>query len=433
MDSSALEMLAQEARALLTRLMRVKPFALYETAVPAASISPSAQIAIERYLADGRRELRQQVHTFLQWLQPSGSHRPTPAEAQRRYTFLRLRFNAVLSQFDIFADALTQRSEHDTGIWLSGLDALAADALTLPADHPVPPVICYLDRGGGAAIRRARTRLPGGGQNPVAIIRVPRERLIGSGIASSLVHEVGHQAAALLDLMGSLRPILQNMQWHNRQRPVWQYWERCLSEILADFWSISKVGVGSTFGLIGVVSLPRPFVFRMNLDDPHPIPWICVKLSCAIGRALYPDPQWARLAKMWELLYPTTGLTAAKRSLLMQLEAGMPDFVRLLIQHRPKALHGQSLIEAMQVERRQPRRLAAYYERWRTAPEQLYKAPPSLVFAVIGQAKMNGKISPETESHLLTKLLIHWALRRTLEASAAYASRSNTPARVLVA
>ena len=426
MDSGALEMLAQEARALLTRLMRVKPFALYESAVPAASISPNAQIAIERHLADGRKNLRQQVHAFLRWLQPSGSHRPTPAEAQRRYTFLRLRFNAVLSQFDIFADALTQRSEHDTGIWLSGLDALATDALALPAYHPAPPVICYLDRGGGAAIRRARTRLPGGGRNPVAIIRVPRERLIGSGIASSLIHEVGHQAVALLDLVNSLRSVLQNMQSRTSQRVIWQYWERCISEILADFWSISRVGVGSTLGLIGVVSLPRPFVFRINLDDPHPIPWLRVKLSCAIGRALYPDPQWTRLAQMWELLYPTTGIATAKRRLLMQLEAGMSDFVRLLIHHRPKALHGQSLIEAMQVEKRQPRRLAAYYERWRTAPEQLYRAPPSLVFAVIGQAKMNRKISPEAESNILAKLLTHWALRRTLEASAVCASHSST-------
>ena len=60
--------------------------------------------------------------------------------------------------------------------------------------------MCYLDRGHGAAIRRARARLPGGGMSPVAIIRVPRERMVGAGIASSLVHEVGHQAAALLDL-----------------------------------------------------------------------------------------------------------------------------------------------------------------------------------------------------------------------------------------
>jgi hypothetical protein len=116
----------------------------------------------------------------------------------------------------------------------------------------------------------------------------------------------------------------------------------------------------------------------------------------------------------------------------MQLEAGMPDFVKLLIQHRPKALRGQSLIEAMQVDRYQPRRLAAHYERWRTTPEQLYRASPSLVFAVIGQAKMHGKISPEAESNILARLLTHWALRRTLEASATHASRSNKLAAVPV-
>jgi hypothetical protein len=41
---------------------------------------------------------------------------------------------------------------------------------------------------------------------------VPRERMVGSGVASSLVHEVGHQAAALLDLTNSLRPSLRGMQ-----------------------------------------------------------------------------------------------------------------------------------------------------------------------------------------------------------------------------
>uniref|UniRef100_UPI000B7D8C07 hypothetical protein n=1 Tax=Candidatus Entotheonella palauensis TaxID=93172 RepID=UPI000B7D8C07 len=400
---------------------------------PAAMHRQNPRIFSWITVAEGRKELRQQVHAFLRWLQPPGnSQRPTPAEAQRRYTFLRLKFNAVLSQFDIFADALTQRSEHETGIWLSGLDALATDALALPAYHPAPPVICYLDRGGGAAIRRARTRLPGGGQNPVAIIRMPRERLIGSGIASSLIHEVGHQAAALLGLVNSLQPALQDMQRRNREAMVWQYWQRCISEILSDFWSIAKVGVGSTLGLIGVVSLPRPFVFRVNLDAPHPIPWVRVKLSCAIGQALYPDPQWARLANRWESLYPTAGLAASKRSLLMQLEAAMPDFVKLLIHHRPPSLHGQSLLEAMQVEKRQPKRLAAYYNQWRASPAQLYRAPPSLVFAVIGQAKMNQVISPEAESHILDKLLTHWALRRTLRSSAICASRSSTPAGALV-
>src|SRR6202011_6236091 len=125
---------------------------------------------------------------------------------------LRLRFNAVLSQLELFNQVITQRSESEQGLWLSGLDVVWSDALALPGYYEAPPIICYLDRGVGAAIRRARTRMPGGGENPVAVIRVPRERMIGSGIASSLIHEVGHQAAALLGLVPSLEQVLRAKQ-----------------------------------------------------------------------------------------------------------------------------------------------------------------------------------------------------------------------------
>ncbi len=307
----SLRLLSHEARALATRLERVKPLALVEAMVPAAALAPAAQTAIEAYLARERRTMQAVVQGYLRWLHGPAGQSATAAEAQRRYSFLRLRFNRVLSQFDIFADVLTQRSEHETGVWLAGLDAVAADALALPGGYYAPPpVICYLDRGHGAAIRRARTRLPGGGENPVAIIRVPRERMVGSGIASSLIHEVGHQGAALLDLANSLRPMLHGMQRSGGTNQVtWQLWERWLGEILADFWAVARVGVTATVGLIGVVSLPRAFVFRFSLDDPHPIPWIRVKLSCAMGNALYPHPQWQRLAELWESLYPTANLT----------------------------------------------------------------------------------------------------------------------------
>src|SRR5215204_3803040 len=206
-------LLEQEARALLTRLNRVKPFALQETMVAAAAISHEAQTAIERHLMAGRNQVRTAILDFISWLSsPAGLAAP-PANAQKKFALLRLRFNASLTQFDIFSDALTQRSESETGIWLSGLDVASADALKIAGNHyDTPPVICYLDRGHGAAIRRARTRLPGGEENPVAVIRVPRERMIGSGVASSLFHEVGHQAAALLDLVESMRPVLKAKQ-----------------------------------------------------------------------------------------------------------------------------------------------------------------------------------------------------------------------------
>jgi hypothetical protein len=425
-------MLEQEARALLARLARVKPFVLSAPMVLSASLLPAAQIAIERFLAKGRRELKGRVQGFLSWL--NGEGRQASAEdIQHRFVFLKLRFNAVLSQLELFHQVIGQRSESEQGVWLSGLDAVAADALALPEYYEAPPVICYLDRGIGGAIRRARTRMPGGGENPVAVIRIPRERMIGSGIASSLIHETGHQAAAILELVPSLEQVLRAKQQAANESSAWRLWERWISEIVSDFWSVARVGVVSTLGLIGVVSLPRPFVFRINVDDPHPTPWIRVKLSCAIGDGLYPHPQWQRVAKLWESYYPTAGLVDERRNLLARLEESLPEFVATLISHRPKALRGRSLREAMNVEQRTPGRLTQLFAAWNTAPELMYRAPPSLVFAVLGQARADGSMSPEDESELLAKLLTFWAMRSTLDASAYCAAIPKSKVRALAA
>jgi hypothetical protein len=415
--SLASQLLEQEAHALLSRLARVKPFALSNTMVPAAALSPVAQSAIERYLASGRFNLRQQVLEFITWLNGAEGRSAAPAEIQRRFTLVRLRFNVVLTQFDVFSIVMTQRSEHDTGVWLSGLDVVAADALQLPEYYQAPAVVCYLDRGMGAAIRRARTRLPGGGKSPVAVIRFPRERMVGSGIASSLVHEVGHQAAALLGLVGSLRDALRQQEPDHKDS-LWRFWERWISEIVADLWSVAKVGVVSTLGLMGVVSLPRAFVFRLNLDDPHPVPWLRMKISCALGEALYPNPQWKRLAALWESYYPWDGLDPPPRELIGRLENALPQFVALLLNHRPQSLRGKSLMEVLKMPDRQPDRLAVLFQTWRNSRRQMLDTPPALAFAVIGQARADGLLAPEHESNLTANLLTHWALRSTLDTSA---------------
>jgi hypothetical protein len=425
----ALWLLNQETRALFTRLNMVKPFVLYETMVQAASPSVAAQAAIERYLITGRRELRQMVSEYLTWLQsPAGRSAPI-SEAQRRFAFLKMRFNTGLDQFDIFADVMTQRSENEIGVWLAGLDALAADALALPGGYfDPPPVICYLDRGHGAAIRRARTRLPGGGINPVAIIQVPRERMISNGIASSLVHEVGHQGAALLDLVNSLRqPLERLVRSHNGTLNVWFLFHRWLSETLSDFWSVARVGICSTLGLMGVVSLPRAFVFRLGLDDPHPIPWIRVKLSCAMGNALYPHPQWEKLAAIWESYYPLTGLSSAKRQIFTTIEAAIPDFVSLLVNHRPESLRGKSLGNILASPDRSPGYLRDLYRTWQADPHRRYTVPPSLVFAVIGQARADGALTPERESRLLSEALTYWAMRNSLNANELRVTQARLP------
>ncbi len=406
MTLHATAFLEHEARALLTRLQRVRPFVLSETMVPAANISGAAQRAIETYLARGRVRLHEQALAFIDSL--AGD--PAPADAQRRFALLRLRFNAVLSQFDLFADALGQRGDRDHGIWMAGLDELARDALALPGHYESPPLLCYLDRGIGAAIRRARTRLPGGGDNPAAIIRVPRERMLGSAIASSLVHEVGHQAAALLGLVESLRGMLRARP----AQPAGLYWERWISEIVADFWSVARLGVAAPLGMIAVLSLPRAFVFRVSTDDPHPAPWIRVLLVCAIGHALYGGTHWQRLAQLWRSLYPSVGLGDAQQTQLRLLDTGMDDFVPALLAHRPPSLQGLNLAETVAHPSLQATPLRSAYRQWQDTPSAAFGLAPARACAVLGQARADGQLAPDAEGRWMSRLLTHWALRASL-------------------
>jgi hypothetical protein len=391
--------------------------------LPAAALSTPAQTSNELYLATGRRRLRQDIDAFLTWAEGAAAG---PEVLQRRYAVLRLKFNVILSQFDLFSEALSQRSERDNGLWLAGLDVAAADGLTLPrVGFEAPPVVCYLSRGLGGAIRRARTRLPGGGSNPVALILIPRERMVGAGIASSLFHEVGHQASVLLGLIDSVRAALRA-----RRGLAWELFARWISEILADLWAIARVGVVSTVGLISTLTLPRRFVLRFNPTDPHPIPWLRVLLSCALGQALYPHPQWSELAESWRAYYPRRLSDGAVGALAGALEPRLGDFVELVLGHRPPALLGLSLSEALHVPDCDPRRLAEAMRRWRADPAAMRRAPPSRVLAVIGQARFDGRISPDEESRVVSDLLTFWALRDTIDSATlrARASARHLPA-----
>jgi hypothetical protein len=410
-DSLARGSIAHEARTLLTRLDGLEPFSMQVAMVPGAAPRASALRGIERTLHHGRGELRRRARAFLAWLaSPEGRAAP-PSVVQARFVVLRLRFNAVLSEVDIFADALGQRAEHRTGVWLSGLDRLAEDALALPGYLDPPPVLCYLDRGLGAAIRRARTRLPSGGENPVAIVQVPRERMVGAGIASSIAHEVGHQAAALLGLVPSVLDAMRSRTprgW--RAARAWQLWQRWISEIVADLWGVARIGVGAVLGLVSVVSLPRYFVFRISVADPHPPPWMRVRVAAALGAAVYPHPQWDRLRRTWERLYPARGLPPSVRATLVELEATLPRLVDLLVEHRPAALRGRSIAEALHRPDRTPERLIAASRAWRADPSLPARAAPSLAFAIVGQARAAGEISARAEAEVLGDLLTRWGV-----------------------
>lgn len=406
----ARSLVAYEAGALMARLRRVEPFALNVPMVPAASPSPEALRAIDAHLTRGRLQLGAMIRSFCRWLASPEGRAASPSRIQGRFTFLRLRFNAVLTDLDVFSDALSQRAEHRLGVRLAGIDALAADALALPG-RATPEVLCYLDQGLGAAIRRARTRLPAGGDNPVAVVRVPRERMVGSAIGSSVVHEVGHQAAALLGLVESLRPTLRAVQAGSGPLAgAWEAYERWISEIVPDAWAVARLSLAAPFGLMAVVSLPRVFVFRANEADPHPTPWVRVLLSCALGEALYPDPAWSRISAAWRALYPAANLDAAASRRVWALRRTLPAFVRLLLEHRPPALRGGSLRELLADPLRAPSVLRAQP----LELSNLEELAPSHALAVLGQARADGRLAPVDEGRAVDALLQRWALGRTV-------------------
>lgn len=405
---AALELVESEASALLARIGVVQPLSMEETVVPAAMPSRRALRAVELHLARTFVSLERLLQTFLQQLlyKSFEAH-----EAQRRFALLRLQANLALTQYDIFSDVLTQRSESRMGLWLAGLDALATDALSLAGRLKTPPLMCYVDRGRGAAIRRARTRLPGGRGNPVAVVRLPRERLVGSGLASSLVHEVGHQGSAMLGLVEAITPTLAALeQQPGPTREAWALWKRWVSEIIPDVWAVARVGVTGTVGLLAVVSVPRAFVFRFPTDDPHPGPFIRTLLSAAVGDALYPDPQWQRLANAWEALYPPNDLDPITERTLLGLRSTLPVFVQLLLNHRAPSLNGRTLAQTLRSPLRSPATLRAIWQRHDGRVDGLARLRPTLALAAVGQAKADRLITATRELSVVHQLLRRWAL-----------------------
>ncbi|HEU0034195.1 MAG TPA: hypothetical protein VFQ53_26385 [Kofleriaceae bacterium] len=405
---------ADEARALLARVSRVRPLIVQETMTPAASPHRRTQRAIELAIRRDQLRLQAELRRLLQWLTSPAAGQASGAELQDRLTHARLQFNDALSNFDLFADAITQRSERDTGIWLAGLDVAAEDVLAMP-HYETPPVLCFLDRGPGAAIRRARTRLPGGGRNPIALIQIPRERMTGGGVAASLAHETGHQAAALLELVESLRRELRACG-ERAGDPRWAFWERWISEIVADLWAVAKLGPSATMGLVGILALPPYFVFRISGGDPHPPPWLRVKLSAAFGRVLYPDAQWDELAALWDALYPFELAAPAVRATLASLATMLDTVARTVLEHRCHALAPEQLGDAIAIADRAPAQLRRTVAA-RGWIGQLGKLRPAHALAIVGQARWSRSISPETERRVVANLLGTWAVRRAVGSS----------------
>ena len=80
--------------------------------------------------------------------------------------------------------------------------------------------------------------------------------------------------------------------------------------------------------------------------------------------------------------------------------------------HTNKILKGKRLGELFPVDERQPHVLQQLYQQWKNFPRLIERAPPTLVFAIMGQAKSDMNIDAGDESRILSQQLRNWAFNR---------------------
>ena len=109
----------------------------------------------------------------------------------------------------------------------------------------------------------------------------------------------------------------------------------------------------------------------------------------------------------------------SSRRILAELQTTMPDFVTVLVDHRPARLRGRSLGEVLRNPHLQRTALLRRFSAWEADPGRMALAPPTLAFAVLGQARASGRLTPERESRLLRHLITTWAVTSALETARA--------------
>ena len=74
----------------------------------------------------------------------------------------------------------------------------------------------------------------------------------------------------------------------------------------------------------------------------------------------------------------------------------------LMASHRSPALDGHQLGDLMPLDERRPEQLLALHRAWGDDLGVLARQSPTLVFAVLGQARAMGRVDPGHESQVLS-------------------------------
>lgn len=298
--------------------------------------------AIRRPLGQAVEELKREADVLSAQLRAARGDDDLERVRQRVVAFRR-RFLQVETMLDFYGDAVNTRTSPKLGAILRGCDFLASQSLEralAPLGRSVPPVLVYIDKGFGASILRAGLRFwTGGPLSPAAVIKITRHNL---GRPTALVHETGHQFAAIVGWNEELAAALQR-ELAGPSAEVASMWAATASEVAADCFAFAHAGYGSVAALHDVVAGEEKSVFQLMPGDPHPVAFVRVLLGVQMCVRFFGAGPWDELAAAWVRTYPVRRAPHDVRGLLELSVELLPKIVDVCMRRPMRAFGGRSL------------------------------------------------------------------------------------------
>jgi hypothetical protein len=279
------------------------------------------RVAIENSFSLRTVNLKRQLASMrLQLAQPSDRIFSDLNRIIARLEILRNSYLWSERTFGLYIDLLhTKGLAGNVGKILKGYERLAEFTLRLflsPLGYEIPTVVVYLEQiGDGAAILRHDISLFDSHRNPCAIIKLPQSSLAIP--RSSLLHEVGHQLATIVNHKGKnlnregADLIYNTVRAAGGSSALANYFRYCHSEIIADQFAVQLTNWLAAITLYNIYSGSSGSslggtarMFQIYPRDPHLMGFLRIRCAVESTRQILRRGPWDQLEKAIDILYP---------------------------------------------------------------------------------------------------------------------------------
>jgi hypothetical protein len=215
---------------------------------------------------------------------------------------------------------------------------------------PSPAPLSYMDSGfGPATFRRGVTMrkllsLP----NPFPLVKLPYSRLVTPWTLGAIPHEIGHNLQADLGLWLVVpRLIGRRLAAAGIDASVRRTWIRWTKETFADLIGVLLTGPAFVESTMDVVGKGAKATGAFNPRGVHPTPYLRVRISTHLLRAMGFENDARRIDLIWSHLYPPAVGEAIPPLFMRNFNRSMPIVVNAIANTAYPQLGGKTLMQVV--------------------------------------------------------------------------------------